>query len=390
MRARPGALLRMPKKNRKIRAEFRKNRAPRTRHTDWTQDFQAERLADEDLPQVERIGRGESSRRRTVIGAEAHDALEAGLDVQLDVDGSASLAGRVLGVFGPTSRVLGDDGRLWSCVARRLLRTLATDQRHIVAAGDRVRFLPAQGADGSDGVIVRIEPRRACLCRAVKGRQHVIVANVDQVVIVASAAAPRLKPEVIDRMIVSAEKGRLRPVVCINKIDLVDSASLQALAGVYARMGYDVLLASAATGMGTDRFRRALAGRQSVLAGQSGVGKSSLLNAVEPGLRLPVASVSARTHKGRHATTTARLLPLSFGGCVVDTPGIRQFQLWDVIPEEVVNYYRDLRPYVSCCKFPNCTHTHEADCAIKNAVADGRLDERRYESYLHLRTGEEP
>jgi ribosome biogenesis GTPase len=378
----------MPKKNRKIRAEFRKNRAPRTRRTAWTEDFRAERLAEEDLAQVERIGRGESSRRRTVIGAEAHDALEAGLEVQLDVDDSATLAGRVLGVFGPTSRVLGDDGRLFNCVARRLLRTLATEQRHVVAAGDRVRFRPTRVA--GDGVIVRIEPRRACLCRAVRGRQHVIVANVDQVVIVASAAEPRLKPEIIDRMIVSAEKGRLRPVVCINKVDLVEPASLQAPAGVYARMGYDVLLASAATGMGIDRFRRALAGRQSVLAGQSGVGKSSLLNAVEPGLRLPVAPVSAGTRKGRHATTTARLLPLSFGGCVVDTPGIRQFQLWDVIPEEVVNYYRDLRPYVSCCKFPNCTHTHEADCAIKNAVADGRLDERRYESYLHLRTGEEP
>ena len=112
-------------------------------------------------------------------------------------------------------------------------------------------------------------------------------------------------------------------------------------------------------------MRRALAGRASVVAGQSGVGKSSLLNAVDPSLQLRVSAVSAETQKGRHTTTTARLLPLSSGGYVVDTPGIRQFQLWDVIPAEVAGYFRDLRPYVNHCRFPNCTHTHEADCAVK-------------------------
>ena len=124
------------------------------------------------------------------------------------------------------------------------------------------------------------------------------------------------------------------------------------------------------------------------MVGQSGVGKSSLLNAVDESLRLRVESVSRETEKGRHTTSTAELLPLSFGGYVVDTPGIRQFQLWDVIPEEVAGFYRDLRPYVSHCKFPDCTHTHEADCAVKDAVADGRLDERRYESYCGLLLGE--
>ena len=124
-----------------------------------------------------------------------------------------------------------------------------------------------------------------------------------------------------------------------------------------------------------------------MVAGQSGVGKSSLLNAIDPSLHLHVQPVSEETEKGKHTTTTARLLPLAGGGYVVDTPGIRQFQLWDVIPEEVAGYFRDLRPYVSLCRFPNCTHTHEDDCAVKNAVADGRLDERRYESYCHLLRG---
>ena len=120
------------------------------------------------------------------------------------------------------------------------------------------------------------------------------------------------------------------------------------------------------------------------VAGQSGVGKSSLLNELEPGLNLAVQEVSTDTEKGKHTTTTAQLLPMSFGGWVVDTPGIRQFALWDVIPEEVEGFYRDLRPFINRCRYPDCTHTHEADCGVKDAVADGCLDARRYESYCHL------
>ncbi len=145
---------------------------------------------------------------------------------------------------------------------------------------------------------------------------------------------------------------------------------------------------SVATGHNIDRLRRLLTGCESVVVGQSGVGKSSLLNAVDPTLQLAVQTVSEETEKGRHTTTTARLVPLSFGGFVVDTPGIRQFELWDVIPAEVAGFFRDLRPYVSLCRFPNCTHTHETECAVKSAVADGRLDLRRYESYCQLFAGD--
>jgi ribosome biogenesis GTPase len=189
-------------------------------------------------------------------------------------------------------------------------------------------------------------------------------------------------------MLVATEKGDIRPVICINKIDLVDAADLQPLVGVYSQMGYEVLLLSAKTGFGVERLRRLLIGRSSVLAGQSGVGKSSLLNRVDPSLHLHVQPVSLDTEKGKHTTSNARLMPLTDGGYVVDTPGIRHFQLWDVVPEEIDGYFRDLRPYISLCRFPNCTHTHEDDCAVKNAVADDRLDERRYESYCHLRAGE--
>ena len=205
------------------------------------------------------------------------------------------------------------------------------------------------------------------------------------------AAPPNrgLKPQLIDRFLVTAEQNHLRPVICINKSDLVNRAEFQPLAGVYGRMGYRVLFTSATTGFGIERLRRLMAGQASVIVGQSGVGKSSLLNTLEPGLNLRVGTVSAETEKGRHTTTTARLFPLARGGYVVDTPGIRQFQLWDVSPEEIGGWYRDLRPYVSRCRYPNCSHTHEADCAVKDAVADGRFDARRYESYA-IFAGDEP
>jgi ribosome biogenesis GTPase len=174
----------------------------------------------------------------------------------------------------------------------------------------------------------------------------------------------------------------------INKVDLVEPADLQPLTGVYAQMGYEIHLVSATCGVGMDALARCLRGRETVVAGQSGVGKSSLLNTVEPNLDLRVSTVSSENQKGRHTTTTARLIPLTHSGYVVDTPGIRQFQLWDVIAEEVAGYYRDIRPYVSHCRFPDCTHTHESYCAVKDAVADGRIDVRRYESYCHLRNGD--
>jgi ribosome biogenesis GTPase len=148
------------------------------------------------------------------------------------------------------------------------------------------------------------------------------------------------------------------------------------------------LLLSATTGVGIERLRRIVARSESALAGQSGVGKSSLLNAIEQGLELKVRTVSVDSQKGRHTTTVARLVPLSSGGFVVDTPGIRQFELWNVIPEEVAGFYRDVRPFVSQCRYPDCTHTHETECAVKDAVADDLIDARRYESYCNLANGE--
>jgi ribosome biogenesis GTPase len=378
-------------RKRKIRIDFRKNRTDRARPGDWTRKFvRNEESEDNDQAAAdERIGgRGEISRRRTVIVNQSADGEPDGVAPLLDVDEAACLRGRVLCVFGLASSVQAEDGAIYQCVTRRLLKTVASELRQVVAAGDRVLFRPVPASDAREGVIQRVEPRQGCLCRTAKGRQQLLVANVEQVLIVTSAAEPRLKPNLIDRMLVAAEQAKIRPIVCVNKIDLVDPSLLEPLVGVYSQMGYEVLLLSAVTGFGIPRLLRRLQRRATAVAGQSGVGKSSLLNAVDPKLALAVRTVSGENQKGRHTTTTARLLPLEFGGYVVDTPGIRQFELWDVIAEEIAGLYRDLRSYVSLCRFPDCTHTHEADCAVKNAVADGRLDERRYESYCHLRAGD--
>ena len=373
-------------KKKKIRAQFRKNYESRTRQGDLTRDFHEHRFEDDETVQSERVsGKGELTRKRTVIGAEVDEEETGGLSVHLEVDESVCRPGRVLAVHGIISVVRAEDGQIFRCATRRLLKTLSTDQRHVVVAGDRVLFRPEAN---NEGIIERIESRHGLIRRTSRGRQHVLVANVDVLLIVTSAAEPNLKPNLIDRLLVTAEKAEIAPVICINKIDLVDPADLQPLVGVYGQMGYEVLLLSAVTGFGVERLARRVIGRESVMTGQSGVGKSSLLNAIEPDLDLRVRTVSEENQKGRHTTTTAQLIPLSEGGYIVDTPGIRQFQLWDVIPEEVAGYYPDIRPYVSLCRFPDCTHTHEANCAVKDAVADGRLDARRYESYCHLFAGD--
>jgi len=376
----------MAKKKSKLRANFRKNRNVRTRKNDLTRAFNSDSEAVEDAVSSQSVsGKGELSRKRTLAGAElAEDAT--GTIILPDVDKTVCRQGKILRVQGLVSIVQQDDGVLRQCATRRLLKTLSIEQRHVVAAGDNVWFRP-EGI--REGIIERVEPRRGILSRSSRGRQHLLVTNVDQVLIVASAAEPRLKPNLIDRYLITAEKADIEPILCLNKVDLVDPAHLQPLIGVYRQLGYQVVLISVLEGWGIASLRTLLNGRETAVTGQSGVGKSSLLNAIEPGLALRVQSVSGETQKGRHTTTTSELIPLSGGGFVVDTPGIRQFQLWDVIPEEVAGYFRELRPYVSHCRYPDCTHTHEEPCTVKDAVADGYIDVRRYESYLQIHAGDE-
>jgi ribosome biogenesis GTPase len=370
-------------KPRKQRVEFRKNRSTRRRDGNLTRTLGDDLDATADRATSERIsGKGDLTRKRTVV---AHD-VDATIDGLSVAAGETAWRGRVLNVHGLESHVQADDGRIVRCTMRRLLRTIATDQRHPLAAGDWVRVR----AVGNEGTIQSIEPRHQSLSRDSRGRRHVIVANVDQMIIVGSAAQPDLKPGLIDRLIVAAESAGIRPLICLNKVDLVEPSSLVPLAGVFARMGYPVVLCSTVTGMGVARLQAELRGRVTAVIGQSGVGKSSLLNALDPGLDLRVAEVSRDNEKGRHTTTTARLLPHRLNGWFVDTPGVRQFQPWQLVPAEVPSAFRDLRPIANLCRFPNCTHDHETSCAVKDAVADGLLDVRRWESCRQLAVGDEP
>jgi ribosome biogenesis GTPase len=380
-------------KGQKHRVAFRKNREKRARRNDLTRDVlkedQAESGTVADLAADERVsGKGALTRYRTVVGVEED---ESGQLVR-EIDESKCIAGRVVSAIGQNSIVQGADGTRYECSVRRVVRTLARDAKSAVVTGDRVQFQPTGQTVPSglaQGVIERVEPRRGMLSRGTGGREHIIVSNVDQVVIVGSAADPPLKTNLVDRFLVSAGKGQTRAIVCINKADLIDPAELQPVLGLYAQLGYDALLTSVATGRGIAALRRLLDGRESVFAGQSGVGKSSLLNAVEPDWELKTGAVSEWTQKGRHTTRRAVLLELESGGWVVDTPGVRQFGLWDVIPEEVEAYFVEFRPFVTRCRFPDCSHTHEDGCGVKWGVEHGLIHEVRYESYLRIIHGDD-
>jgi ribosome biogenesis GTPase len=371
-------------KKKKVRVELRKNRSKPPRQRQWTRGFHEHGFEEEATSGGERVrAKGDLSRRRTIVqDDEAAAGTASSEPVEMPaVDLSSCVLGRVLRVHGLVSVVQLEDGRQLRCTVRRVLRTLATDERNIVTTGDRVWVLPALN---DEGVIERIEPRHGLLTRASRGREHVLVANVDQVVFVVSLVEPALKPHLIDRYLASAEQGQIAPILCLNKADLVDPTPYQSIVGLYSQLGVPTLLTSATTGQGIDRLRGWLQGRETVFSGQSGVGKSSLLNAIEPGLGLRVREVSDVNQKGRHTTTTANLIRLEMGGWVVDTPGIRQFQLWDIIPEEVEGFFPELRPLVPFCAYPDCTHTHEDRCAVKRAVERRLVSLSRYESYLGL------
>ncbi len=365
----------------KKRVDLRKNRTKPPRENAWTRTYDVEGDAGDASVSSERVrAKGDLSRKRTIaIDGDEGDAMPS-------IDPKIHLPGRVLCVYGLDNLVQTEDGRRFRCKVRRLLKSLSTDERSVVATGDRVWIRPSLN---NDGFIERVEPRHGILTRASKGREHVLVANVDQVVIVIAIKEPDLKLHLIDRYIASAEKGTITPIICLNKADLADPAELQPIVGYYRQLGYEILLTSTRTGFGIDRLKRVLANRQSVISGQSGVGKSSLLNAIQPELALRVRTVSEVNQKGRHTTTTAELIALTIGGWVVDTPGIRQFALWDIIPEEIEGYFAEFRPYVPLCEFPDCRHTHEERCAVKNAVALRYISEQRYFSYLGMISGEE-
>lgn len=281
-----------------------------------------------------------------------------------------------------------DDGRALQARVRGRFRLEDRDVTNPVAVGDRVRV--RIDADGT-GLITELHDRRNKLSRRAAGRrtgrEHVIVANVDWAWCVQASKLPAFTPGFVDRFLVMAEAYGIPAGVIINKADLIlreDHAEAMAYwQGLYESLGYPVLLTSTVDGAGLDELRARLAGRISVVAGPSGVGKSSLLNAVDPDLALRTAEVSAKTRKGRHTTTVAELHPVA-GGYVVDTPGIREFGVRDMEPEELSGYFVEMREYLGECHFQPCTHDHEPGCAVKAAVEADEISPERYLSYLNI------
>ncbi len=368
------------KSNKKQRVAFRKNRQKPARHNKLNAEILDDELATDDLVYDERLsGKGDITRHRTIMSDDEGDQLHC------NINEAKCLQGRVIRATGLNSIVQIDDTRRYECTVRRVVRTLQREQRNAVVAGDQVLFLPTSD---EQGVIEKVLPRKGVVSRKTRRQEQIIVSNIDQVIIVVSANDPPLKPSLIDRFLISAEKGQVRSIICINKIDLVDHAQLQPIVGLYSRLGYEVLLTCATSQQGIVRLRSLLKSKETAFAGQSGVGKTSLLNAIQPGLKLTTNTISEGTGKGKHTTRRAELLSLDFSGWVVDTPGIRQFGLWDVIPAEVEGFFVEFRPFVPFCKFPDCTHTHEISCAIKQAVDDGMISFERYESYLKIFTGD--
>lgn len=261
----------------------------------------------------------------------------------------------------------------------------------LIATGDLVRWRPTRPGRG---VIEEVLPRETQLSRLRPGPgqvpiEHVIVANPDQAAFIFAVREPRPHLRMLDRLLVIAENSDLPVIICANKIDLLDDEDeARYLFGLYEDIGYPVLYTSAHMGQGMGTLRERLRGRLSVLSGPSGVGKSSLLNAIQPELGLAVREISEVTGKGRHATVGVRLWPLDEGGYVADTPGLREAGFFDIEPEELAWHFVEMRPYLSDCHFSSCTHTHEPDCAVKEAIQAGAISEVRYESYCRLLAGE--
>jgi len=260
----------------------------------------------------------------------------------------------------------------------------------LIAVGDWVKV---SIQDDGTAMIEEIEERASKLHRLAptpRGEfEQIIIANLDQAVLTFACIDPEPRLRMLDRFLIICEEQGVPAVIVANKVDLVGMSEARRLFGHYTQLGYQLLYASAETGRGVRKLRKLLHGKISVLAGPSGVGKSSLLNAVQPNLGLEVKAVSEATGKGRHTTVVREMFRLEEGGYVADTPGLKALALWDIEPEELDGYFPEIAERVADCQFSSCTHVDEPGCAVVEAVKKGKIHPERYESYLRIRFGDE-
>jgi ribosome biogenesis GTPase / thiamine phosphate phosphatase len=274
------------------------------------------------------------------------------------------------------------------CVLRGRLKR-RTVQGDVISIGDRVQI--SLLSDGT-GAVEFIEPRHSELVRldpTPRGDfRQILLSNPDQLIAVFACTQPEPHLRMLDRFLVIAEKQRLKAMIVANKVDLIGMRNAKKIFSVYPPLGYPVIYTSAKEEIGLKEFQKALVGRISALAGPSGVGKSSLLNAIQPGLGLAVREISAWNDRGKHTTVVREMFPVEGGGFVADLPGLRKLSLWDTQPEELDGYFPELRNLVSKCQFNDCTHFEEPGCAVIKAVEEGTVSAERYESYVRMRMGD--
>ncbi len=278
------------------------------------------------------------------------------------------------------------DGAIHDCRTRGRLRLKGFRSTSPVVVGDRVEV---EFTEAGEGMITSIDTRTNYIIRKASNlskESHIIAANVDAAAIVATLAAPITAPEFIDRFLVTCEAYKVPAVIILNKIDTARNhpEELAAFRDIYTKAGYRIIECSALTGEGVEEVVELLRGKTTLLSGNSGVGKSTLVNAIEPNALAKTGEISEAHLQGKHTTTFSHVYPLSFGGRIIDTPGIRGFGLIDIKPEELYHYFPEIMAHSKGCKFYNCTHTHEPHCAVTEAVADGLISMSRYESYLKI------
>ncbi len=277
-------------------------------------------------------------------------------------------------------------GEVYDCRTRGRLRLKGVRSTSPVVVGDRVGV---EFSEEGDGVIVSIAQRRNYIIRRASNlskESHIIAANIDCAAVVVTIAAPVTAPEFVDRFLVTCEAYKVPAVIILNKIDTAREHPelLRHFHDVYRSAGYRVIECSALTGEGLEEVVELLRDKTTLLAGNSGVGKSTLVNAINPSAAAKTGAISDVHLQGKHTTTFSHVYPLPFGGRLIDTPGIRGFGLIDIKPEELYHYFPEIMRESAGCKFYNCTHTHEPQCAVMHAVVEGRISESRYESYLKM------